>query len=84
MASHLTGNDIALAQAACALAIAWHKAQPTSDFGRNEIAKLTALSKKFNDLLDWAYQAGEPDEIEGGNEVVMRPAQDCYGLPEHI
>jgi hypothetical protein len=48
----MTGNDFAQAHTAAQLAIAWHKKQPKSDFGKREIFKLTDLTKKLDKLLD--------------------------------
>lgn len=44
----LTGNDIALAQQAVQLAIAWHTARPTSGFGSKQIENLKALLPRLS------------------------------------
>src|SRR5690606_28038286 len=63
----LTGNDVALAETAVALAISWHKKQPT-DFNRREIQKLEALRKKLGEVLDRAAfeddESGDVDVLE--------------------
>jgi hypothetical protein len=43
----LTSNDLALATAACALAIAWHKLQPRSGYGANEARQIKRLALKL-------------------------------------
>lgn len=73
----LTGNDIALASFACALAIAWHKkgAHPRCKYTRNEIAKYKELCSKLQYLSMNAYpDEPDPDErrFDEGDEKIMK------------
>lgn len=66
----LTGNDVALAQMAVWLAVAYWKKQPPSDYGKEEIRKLQALGAKMDDILERAYPT-EASEMSGGDESVL-------------
>jgi len=73
----LTGNDIALAQQAAALAIAWWKTQPEeaqqTTFAREQIARLRVLIKKLNEIADIAYPYDSDDvPLDCGDEPIMR------------
>lgn len=75
----LTADDLACAQMAAQLAIAWHRQQETSDFTSAELQKLTALIKKLDSHLEWAKRY-VPTELTG-DECVMIRASDICGTP---
>lgn len=74
----LTGNDIALASFACALAIAWHKNNDAKKcaYTKREIAKYRALCSKLQYISMNAYPEYETDDgmrsAGDGDEEIMR------------
>lgn len=66
----LTGNDLALAQMAAQLAIAWHRRTPESDFRTKEMEKLGALCKKLDTILN--ENSGIIDATDGECEFEVR------------
>lgn len=71
----LTGNDLALAEAAAMHAISWWKSRkPQSRFARKEIANYEALVQKLSALNQHAYPY-EPTPVgfadDYGDEVLM-------------
>lgn len=74
----LTGNEVAQAQMAAQLAVAWHRNQPKSEFSKREIEKLMALIAKLGGVLDWAYPKGYVDPHDGEEEILM-PSADEFG-----
>jgi len=76
----LTGNEVALAQAAVQLAMAWHREKTAdSDFGKREIEKLSALNLNLDGILNWAYPAGY-DDPRDGDEALLVKSMDKFGL----
>lgn len=77
-AQTLTGNDIALASFACALAIAWHKNNDAKKcaYTKREIAKYQALCSKLQFISMNAYPEyeaeGERRTCGDGDEEIMR------------
>ena len=63
----LTGNEVAMAANACALAIAWWKQRPKTKWSRTRIAEFEALSAKLQAIDDFAYPNVRYDEDEGFN-----------------
>lgn len=76
MANHkLTGDDLALAEQAAALAIAWSKTRlGKSAFKREQIAKFTGLIAKLSAIGDHAYPYRHSDDMPArvGSEKIMR------------
>lgn len=72
---NLTGNDLALAQQATQMAIAWWREQsrPPSELATREIEKLDALNTKLGGILDGAEAWTESDDGEG-SVMVIDPA----------
>lgn len=70
----MTGNDFALARMAVSLAISWHRATPSCDFREDEIAKLSALSVKLDELLD--DHAAIISSTDGECDFEVRDDQD--------
>lgn len=71
----LTGDDLALAEQAAALAIAWSKAKlGKGSFKREQIAKFTGLIAKLSAISDHAYPYRHSDDMgpEVGRERIMR------------
>jgi hypothetical protein len=77
-AKTLTGNDIALASFACALAIAWHKNNDAKKcaYTKREIAKYSALCSKLQYIGMNAHPEYETDDgmrsAGDGDEEIMR------------
>lgn len=64
----LTANEIATADTQLIHALNWHKSQPKNDFTKAEIAKIDALRRKLNEVLDtFSAASAETD----GECVVM-------------
>jgi len=72
----LTGNEIALAQQAAALAITWWKSQPGAQtkFVKGRIEELRALIRKCSEISDIAYPYDHADDmpLSVGDEEIMR------------
>lgn len=72
----LDGNELAQLQAACALAISWHRDRnkPRSEFTRKEVAKYEALNLKLSAIGDYAYPYANSDLMapDIGDEKLMK------------
>lgn len=69
----LTGNDLALAESAAQLAIAWWKEQPRSGFKTKQVAAYKALIGKLSAINQYAYPYEVSDDmpIDFGSEALM-------------
>lgn len=69
----LTGDDLAVAQFACAHAMDWCKKQGRRKWWRDEHEKFRKLNAKLSAISDFAYPATEEDFPSGtGHDEVMR------------
>lgn len=78
----LTSNDIALAAAACSLAIAWHNLQPRSGFGAREKQKLKDLCKKLHHAgnhLNPFVDDTEAMPLDWGDDPIYGPIPKAEG-----
>jgi hypothetical protein len=70
----LSGNDLAMAHAGAALAIAWWKERGRGgSYSRKEREKYTALIRKLDRILDHAYPQSDPKS--SGEEPIVRVDQ---------
>lgn len=60
----LTGNDLALAQQAVQINIAWWKKNGGGGHARSRISDLQALNKKLDGILNTAFPPDELGEID--------------------
>ena len=76
----LTGNDVALAQMAAQMTMAWWDKQPPSDYGSEQKRRLAELCDKLDRILDRAYPDIEKPTHDGGDESVLifDPAMDEF------
>lgn len=70
----LTGNDIAMAEEAVALAISHFKKQGRSKFVRERVANFKALQEKLHEINSAAYPYEDPESMPDdiGSEEIMK------------
>ena len=72
----LSGDDVALAQEAAALAIAYYRQQPGSrtKWVKSRISAQKALIRKLSSISDYAYPYYHSDEmpLDCGSENILR------------
>ena len=79
----LTGNDIAVAEMACGLAVAWWKQRKGGGaYKRDEMAKLKALIAKLSAISQHAYPYVNSDDMPEniGAETLMAPDRAMMNL----
>lgn len=76
----LTGNDLALAQQAAGLAIAW-VGKPKSKYSRTMIKQFRLLILRLDAISDYAYPYENADQMPGsiGDEPIMIGDGVCIG-----
>lgn len=69
----LTGNDLAVAQAAVGLALSWWDKKKSSGFKEQQVGQLRALNTRLNRISDYAYPyKSDAMPFDCGKEVIMR------------
>lgn len=73
MEAKLTGDDLALAESAAQLAMAWWRDKPASDYKKRQMAAYTALIKKLSAINQHAYPYENSDDMppDIGGETLM-------------